>query len=367
MNLNPLRNLAKIQLEHTNKVIIGCLIFTAVLVSGIPQIQIQTDFQEGLPQDLPPIVAEEKVQSKFGNTESLIILFQTDKTAQQKNYVTDMRDPRMVRTLNFLEDELEQEPIIESTSSFASFFDNTPASKEEVKQTLAQTNANFFNRDYSATTMSVQLSEEMNEENVKEANRVIDQNIKESPKYPGVDIRVTGLPAIRASLSGILISDSVRIIALASAVILGFLMLARGIYYGPATFIPLFLGLLWTLGAMGLIGLPLTIVTISLASMLLGLGVEYGSFIAERIREETDESGIEKGVLETMPNTGKAVLGSSTTDLIGFLALLLASISFLRDLGLTLALGEALTLTAAMVLTPALIIKYERWENERAD
>ncbi|MFB6217430.1 MAG: MMPL family transporter, partial [Candidatus Aenigmatarchaeota archaeon] len=76
-----------------------------------------------------------------------------------------------------------------------------------------------------------------------------------------------------------------------------------------------------------------------------------------------EESDIEKAVKKTMPSTGKAVLGSSTTDLVGFLALLTASISFLRDLGLTLALGEALTLTGAIVLTPSIIIKYERWKK----
>jgi len=140
-------------------------------------------------------------------------------------------------------------------------------------------------------------------------------------------------------------------------------MAVRGPAYGAATFAPLFLGLLWTLGAMGLLGIPLTIATIALGSMLLGLGVEYGSFISERIAEETKERGLEEGITTTVPNTGKAVLGSSTTDLVGFLALLLASISFMRDLGITLALGEVLTLTAALVLTPALIIKYERWKQ----
>lgn len=303
------------------------------------------------------------MESNFGNTESLIILFRTDKTQQQKGYVTDVRDPRMIRSMNFLERELEEEPLIESTNSMASFFEENPDTKEEVKQRLSQTDASFVNRDFTATTMFVQLSEEMNEENVREANRIMNQNIEETPKYPGLEITVTGLPAIRGALSDILISDSIRIITAASAVILLLLILVRGFFYGPATFLPLFLGLIWTLGAMGLIGLPLTIVTISLASMLLGLGVEYGSFIAERIMEETRESGIDEAVRETMPNTGRAVLGSSVTDLVGFLALLLASISFLRDLGLTLALGEALTLTAAIVLTPSLIIKYERWDR----
>lgn len=362
--MSPLERLAEIQLNYTNELIIACFVFTALMVTGIPKIQIQTDFQDGLPQDLPPIVAEEKVQAQFGNTESLIILFETSDEAQDESFVTDMRDPRMIRTMNFLEQNLEDEPIVKSTNSMASLFEENPENKSEVKKVLSRSDASFTNRDFTASTMFVQLSEDMNEENVQKATQVLNDNIEDSPKYPGVDVSVTGLPAIRTVLSGIIVTDSTKIIAAASGVILLLLVGVRGLFYGPATFVPLFLGLLWTLGAMGWIGLPLTIVTISLASMLLGLGVEYGSFIAERISEENGESSIEEAVRETMPNTGRAVLGSSTTDLVGFLALLFASISFLRDLGLTLALGESLTLTAALVLTPALIVKYERWKRE---
>jgi predicted RND superfamily exporter protein len=360
---HPLKKLAEIQLKHTDKVILACLVLTVFLAAGIPKIEIQTDFQDGLPQDLPPIVAEEEIQAEFGNTESLIILFKTNEKTLEEGYVTDVRDPRMVRTLNFLKSELEQEPIVASTSSMASLFEENPESKEEVKRRLAGTSVSYTNRDYTATTMFVRLSEEMNEENVRKATETIETNIEESPSYPGIESSVTGLPAIRTTLAGIVVNDTTRIIAAASALILLLLIGFRGFFYGPATFAPLFMGLLWTLGAMGWIGLPLTIVTISLASMLLGLGVEYGSFIAERIVEEAEETDVENAVRKTMPSTGEAVLGSSTTDLVGFLALLTASISFLRDLGLTLALGEALTLVGAIVLTPSLIVKYERWKR----
>ncbi|MFB6241523.1 MAG: MMPL family transporter [Candidatus Nanosalina sp.] len=360
---NPLEKLAEIQLRHTDKVILLCLLLTVFLGLGIPKIQIQTDFQEGLPNDLPPIVAEEKIQAEFGNTESLIILFKTNEKTLEKSYVTDIRDPRMVRTLNFLERELEREPIVASTSSMASIFSENPETKDEVKRKLRKTPVSYVNRDFTATTMFVRLTGQMSEKRVRKATETIETNLDEAPSYPGIEASITGLPAIRTTLATIVVNDTTRIIAAASALILVLLTGVRGLFYGPATFAPLFMGLLWTLGAMGWIGLPLTIVTISLASMLLGLGVEYGSFIAERIVEEAEESDIEKAVKKTMPSTGKAVLGSSTTDLVGFLALLTASISFLRDLGLTLALGEALTLTGAIVLTPSIIIKYERWKK----
>ncbi len=360
---DPLELLAEAQIRHTDKIVALSALLTVFFVAGIPQIEIQTDFQEGLPQDLPPIVAEEEVQANFGNTESLTVLFQTTESPQERGFVTDVRDPRMVSSMMFLEQQLQQEPIVESVSSMSSLFEESPETKQQVKRRLGSTPVSYVNRDFTATTMFVQLSEEMNEENVQRATNVIEENLAQTPKYPGVEQSVTGLPAIRTTLSNIVVTDTTKIIAGASALILLLLIGVRGFFYGPATFVPLFLGLLWTLGAMGWIGLPLTIVTISLASMLLGLGVEYGSFIAERIVEESKQVDVETAVRETMPSTGEAVLGSSTTDLVGFLALLTASISFLRDLGLTLALGESLTLLAAIGLTPALIVKYERWDR----
>lgn len=363
--MSPLKLLAKMQLEHTDQIIIGCVLLTAVLTTGIPNIELQTDFQSSLPDSLDPIATQDKVEANFGSSDSIIVLFETNKEAKEEGFVTDVRDPRMIRTMNFLENQLQNEPSIASVNSMASMFEDNPENKEEVKQTLRQSEASFTNRDYTATTMYVELSEEMTEENIREATELINHNIEQSPTYPGIDIQTTGTPVMRNVLSDVLISDTVSIILIASALILALLALVRGPVYGTATFAPLFLGLLWTLGAMGLLGIPLTIATIALGSMLLGLGVEYGSFIAERIVEETSEQGLEGGIMTAVPNTGKAILGSSTTDLVGFLALLLASISFMRDLGVTLALGESLTLAAALILTPALIIKYEKWKIAR--
>ncbi len=276
--------------------------------------------------------------------------------------MTDVRDPRVVEMEAFLSRELERESIVSSTRSLASFFPGEP-SKQQVKEVVEGPGSGLVNRDYTATLMYVELSEDMTEENIREADRVINHNLEQTPKYPGVDIMVTGLPVIRTDLSEVLVSDSVTTIAAASILILGLLTGVRGRVYGPITFVPLFAGLIWTLGAMGILDIPLTIATIALGAMILGLGVEYGSFMTERILEETKDQSVEEAVRTAVPSTGKAILGSSATTVVGFAALLIATISFIRDLGLTLALGISLTLAAALVLTPALIVKYRRWSG----
>jgi hydrophobe/amphiphile efflux-3 (HAE3) family protein len=336
------------------------------LATGIPNIQLQTDFQSSLPDDLGPLQTQEKVESEFSSSSAIIILFQTNDESKEESFVTDVRQPEMIRMQKNLEKELEQETMVGSVRSTASLFQEIPETKQEVNSKVEMTGSGqqLFNRDYTATQMLVTLEEEMSEENIREATRKIQENLEQTPKQPGVDITVTGNPIIRTDIGDTLVNDSFTTISIASLLILGLLTLARGRIYGPITFVPLFIGLIWTLGMMGLIGIPLTIATIALGAMILGLGVEYGSFITERIIEEKEETGsIEDGLREAVPTTGLAILGSSTTTVVGFSALLLATISFIRDLGLTLSLGITLTLVSALVITPAMILEYERWQR----
>lgn len=366
MAYNPLEELAELQIKYSRWIILSGLLLTILLASGIPNIQLQTDFQASLPDDLDPIQTQDKVESEFRSSSSILILFQVSDEQLKESYITDMRDPRMIRMQNSLTEQLESESIVGEVRSAASLFPENPGSVEEVKKTVEMSGqgSQLYNRDYTATQMFVTLEEEMNEENINTATDKIDETLEDTAKQPGIDITVTGNPVIRTDIGDILVDDSVRTISAASLLILSLLTLTRGRVYGPITFVPLFIGLIWTLGTMGTFGIPLTIATIALGAMILGLGVEYGSFITERILEEKEKQGsIEQGVRNAVPTTGLAILGSSTTTVVGFSALLVASISFIRDLGLTLSIGIILTLTSALVITPALMVEFERWKR----
>ena len=365
MKVNPLEKLAKIQSMYPSIILLAAVLLTAGLATGLPSIQLETDFQASLPDDLGPIQTQEKVESEFRSSSSILILFQVNDEPLEESYVTDVRSPEMIRMQKNLEQELESESIVGNVRSASDVFQEVPESKTAAKARFANIDSEqLFNRDYTATQMYVTLSEEMTEENIREATRVINENLEQTPKQPGIDITVTGSPIIRTDIGDTLVTDSVTTISIASILILGLLTATRGRVYGPITFVPLFIGLIWTLGTMGLAGIPLTIATIALGAMILGLGVEYGSFITERIIEEKEKTGsIEQAVKNSVPTTGLAILGSSTTTVVGFSALLIASISFIRDLGLTLSIGIILTLISALVITPALMIQYERWSN----
>jgi hypothetical protein len=135
-------------------------------------------------------------------------------------------------------------------------------------------------------------------------------------------------------------------------------------------FVPLMLGLIWTIGTMGWVGLKLSIITVGLGAMILGLGVEYGIFMLTRYYEERETGKNQEEALKaSVPGVGFAIFGSGVTTIIGFLALTLSVMPMLKHLGLSLAIGITYSLMAALVVAPLIILyeeDYEYWKAERA-
>ena len=96
--------------------------------------------------------------------------------------------------------------------------------------------------------------------------------------------------------------------------------------------------------------------------MILGLGTEYGIFLVERYEEEREKGRSQKQALvKALPSVGSGIIGSGTTTIAGFLALLLASMPMVKHLGETLALGIFCILLATVVIAPAFMLVEERF------
>ena len=74
-------------------------------------------------------------------------------------------------------------------------------------------------------------------------------------------------------------------------------------------------------------------------------------------------------MMVALPSVGSAILGSAITTIAGFLALLLAAMPMMQNLGLTLAMGIFFCLMAVLFVSPVLILLEEklfvRLENRR--
>ncbi|MBU0530394.1 MAG: MMPL family transporter, partial [Nanoarchaeota archaeon] len=180
---------------------------------------------------------------------------------------------------------------------------------------------------------------------------------------PGVKVMVTGTPQILVTMFDLLGQDALNTIIYASILILILLfILQRSIMRAIVVFTPLAIGLIWAYGTLGWLGIKISIATAGLGAIILGLGVEYGVFMLNRYLEERNKG---KGQLESLqvavPSIGRAVIGSGTTTIVGFLALTFSVMPLIQNLGFSLALGIFYSLLAAVMVQPVIILIRERF------
>jgi len=362
-----LTKLAWFQYKYSSLIFIVTMFLTIVVALGIQNIHLQTDISKELPQDLDVIKLQNKISDKFGGADTVMILIKLNKNCELENVPKDIRDPKIIRMLVELENEIKKEPSVSFVQSAGSFFaypESVPDNIELIKQIFAkmQNGEMFFNKEYSATLMMIYADLGKSEEKINRFVSKIKEYIESIEKPACVEVIITGNPPIRVVLMEMLKHDMVFTMGVAAVIILILLILIkRSFTRGVLVFTPLVFGLTWTLGLMGWFNIPLSVATVGIGAMILGLGTEYGIFLVERYEEEREKGKNQKDALITaLPSVGSGIIGSGTTTIVGFLALLLASMPMIQHLGETLALGIFCILFATIVISPALILLEER-------
>lgn len=365
---SSLKKLAYFQKKYAIIIFILVLLITAFLSVGLTKIAVESDIEKGMPQDLPIFKIDKKINDKFGGQDIILVVVQLDYDSDVSDVPVDIRDPKIIKFLIKLEKNLQDEDMIDSVQSIGSVFNQfgEPQSLEQVKSVLEMVpDSNmFFNKDYSITLLIISSDIGSSEEKVKELNDLILKNIKHSQKPVGVKTSITGTSPMKATLMELIIHDAVFTLLIAAVIILILLIIMeKSFTKSILIFFPLILGIIWTLGTMGWLNIKLSISTVSIGAMILGLGVEYGTFLVTRYKEERKSKDQLNSLQIAVSGVGSSIIGSGLTTIVGFLALTLSIMPMMRDLGLTLALGIGFCLIIAVFANPSMITLEENFEK----
>ena len=108
----------------------------------------------------------------------------------------------------------------------------------------------------------------------------------------------------------------------------------------------------WTLGIIGYLDYEVTMTVIIVGPILLALGVSYGLHITNRYAEESGTP--EDKMAIALQSTGKAVLLSAMTTVIGFISLVSTPMAPIKTVGIALAGGIVIVYFLTMVMVPNL-------------
>ena len=369
--MNLFDKLSGFQYKHAGTVLIITLIFTLLVgVFGVTKVAMESDLSKMYPQDLEIFKLADKVNDNFGSSDASFILIRIEDG--KKGGVYDIRDPKVIEFVTDIQKNLEEEEMVEDVKSLGMIFEQMaiPSTLEQSKLILSNVPGadNFFNDDYSSTIIMINSDFGRGEEKIKELDERTKEIVSEAAKPDGVEVYITGTPQIRIMILDLLVKDAIFTLGLAGVIIFALLIVMQKSFTKAfLIFSPLAFGLFWTLGIMGLLGIKLSIATVGIGAMILGLGIEYGVFIVSRYHEERNGKSSMESLRTTVNEVGSSISGSGTTTIAGFLALGLSAIPLLRDLGFSLALGIACSLLSAVLINPAMIILEERLEHWYTD
>lgn len=161
-----------------------------------------------------------------------------------------------------------------------------------------------------------------------------------------------GRQLIRSQITSLITSG------LVAAVIVSLLM--GSIIAGLISVIPLTLTILGVFAAMAITGTTLNLATAMIASVTIGIGIDYAVHFLSRYRSEFASSRESVFAARTTAGTtGRAIVFNAAAVLAGFIVLLASDFMALRDLGWLLALAMAVSAIAALTAIPAVLARIQ--------
>ena len=183
--------------------------------------------------------------------------------------------------------------------------------------------------------------------------------LKPSPeKIIRFQTRLTGLPPLFIQFEKELIKSQIQSVVLAIVVVLILLMLQlRSLIVGLLAMTPIVLTILVNFGVMSAFGLPLDNATMMIASIAIGIGIDYTIHFISRFKAELPIQDSELEALErTLETTGKAILINTVAVMLGFAVLFFSEMLPIKRFGYLTALTMLVSAAGAITLFPAAVI-----------
>lgn len=221
----------------------------------------------------------------------------------------------------------------------------------------------LVSNDYSSSQILVTLEKDL-DGNEKELLYHNLKKITDTHNIEGVNFYLAGLPSMAVLLSTNMMADLSLLIPIVIVVLLIALFISfkrlSGILLPTITVL---ISTVWTIGLMGLLGVPLSILGIIIPVLMMAVGSAYGihviSHYYDDIRDfkgELTKTAHLRIVLHSLRYVRKPIFLAGLTTVAGFASLAFSLITPMRNFGIFTSIGIVFALTVALTLIPALLV-----------
>lgn len=335
---------------------LGVILFLSVALIpafyGISTIETMTDGDMWLPQEMPAIKANNIIDKEFGQYSYSTILVKAD----------DIRTPEIMNAMINVENSVRNVSYVVEVSSIADIISPISNNKRDIEAKLSiipfDVRRQYVTKDYTEGLIIIKADEDVDETFFNEIDGAV-----ESLEIPEDAVFVqASFSKLFSKIESIMAKDQVET-TLASLILVIILLYfaLRGFMGVIIGLVPVLLAIVFAMGIMGLLSIPSTPLTIMLATLLLGLGIDYSIHFIARYREERKNGySLEKSLLITSSTVGESVGSTSITTIFGFLSLVTMTLIPVQDFGKIAAIGLFLCAIFVPSIIPVGLIFHER-------
>ncbi|MGA9099159.1 MAG: RND family transporter [Methanotrichaceae archaeon] len=336
------------------------------------KVQVETNTNNYIPQDLPPLVQFRHLTEIFGGTDSLQFLIRAD----------DVTDPSLLKWMDDFGNYISRTKLeVYGVTDLATAIeqanggelpDNRTAIRAIINSMPATTRDRYIN-GYTLTVMNVNLGNaqaNLGSEGIDRMIRNFDRDLAFMPPPPRVSVTVTGQLVVFTTIIGALTTGRTEttLIGLALIFLLLFLIYRGDLIKALLPVLPMLVVIGWMGGVMYLAGLKYTPLTATLGALILGVGSEYAILMMGRFYEELPKENDPLRALNiTASRIGSALIASGMTVVFGFAALITSPFSITSNFGLVTVMAVLFALLTTFTVFVVLMINLEErrstWEK----
>ena len=355
--LQPLHQLIA---KKPKTVLLIWLLLIGFSVANLFSIRRSVDIQEYFKRDNPTRLAEQIMVEKFGGTKPIFVYFKGN-----------MQSPAVLKKMLETSAYMEESPEVYTSMSIAKLIDEInynftnsrtfPQEIEQIEQLWFLLDGNevlprFVNEELTEGIIISKFKSPDNKSKIKFAkymNRFIAENSTEE-----CQIQITGMPFVDITMDQSLINSQIGSIAIAVffvIVLVGGIL--RSLKSGFFAAIPIIATIILLFGFMGLTGISLNIATVLVASVALGIGIDYAIHIISHFKTSFKKNNdVYAALQESILVSGKAIIINVVSVSAGFLVLVFSDMVPLQYFGLLIALSMVSSCLGALTLLPSLLI-----------
>ncbi len=366
-NRNILGRFSFFVVRNKRLIPVVALAFTLLVSTGIIFLKVDSNEENFFPERHEVKKGAKIINSKFGGSESISILFSGD-----------ILSPELLQRMEMYGEEMEQLDAVDYTMGFSGvvreiskalndpdepLYDRIPPSREAVAQYMELYNMNgdpeeleqIVDFNYEHAHLMIRINDANNEI----VNGLIQKLEELTAGDPAVEA-IGGYGYVRSELANKVLKGTFNSLGIALLVI--FILLSaifRSLKAGLLGIVPLTISVVVLFGLMGLTGIRLDVATALLSSVMIGVGVDYTIHFLWRYREERRQNRpASEAVITTITTTGRGIIFNALSVIVGFSVLMISSFTPIRFFGVLVVVSILSCLVGALVILPAIILRF---------